>query len=218
MLTPHYMPHYCLFRATLGRSVLPSCLQQGLQQGLLPSNMQWAVNHLRHCTPCHRTPRPHLATILLHLSTWGKNTASKILQKVLIFVGACKQVLIPHSWCWLSFYIYCSTFFPAAAWTLNTWTKLLELITHLRQEWPWICRPITTPACPLHPIPWLLPLSRLLSRSSRQRITSSLCCKAPAEFSPRDRRQDVSLSQQCVSCSLRFWNIDSDFFLHAWSS
>lgn len=159
--------------------------------------------------------RPHLATMLLHLSTWGKNTASKTFQRVLIFVDACKQLLIPaHSWCWLSFYIYCSTFFPAAVWTLNTWTKLLELITHLRQEWPWICPPITTPACPLHPIPWLPPLTRLLSSSSssRQRIISSLCCKAPAEFIPRHRHQEVFLPWQGVSCWLRFRNIHSDFF------
>lgn len=68
------MPLSCVFRATLGRPVLPSCLQQGL----LPSNMQWAVSPRHHCTLCHRTPRPRPATIRLHLSTWGKNTASKI--------------------------------------------------------------------------------------------------------------------------------------------
>lgn len=27
LMKPHYMPHYCLFRATLGRLALPSCLQ-----------------------------------------------------------------------------------------------------------------------------------------------------------------------------------------------
>lgn len=34
--------------------------------------MQWAVSRLHHCTLCHRTPRPHLAIMQLHLSTWGK--------------------------------------------------------------------------------------------------------------------------------------------------
>lgn len=74
-------------------------------------------------------------------------------------------------------------FFAAVVWTLSTWTKLRELITHPRRAWPWTCRPITTPTCHLYPIPWLLLLTRLLS-SSRQRIISSLCCKTPTDSRP----------------------------------